>query len=320
MPATSKGFPYPSGSDIPNVPSDIQGLATSIDTFLDNKANLASPTFTGIPAAPTANSGTNTTQIATTAFVRTEVSNLIASAPSTLDTLNELATALGNDANFSTTVTNSLATKAPLASPNFTGTPVAPTAAADTNTTQIATTAFMIGQASSSNPIIDGTAAIGTSLKYARADHVHPTDTSRLSTSGGTISGSLVVTGTFDANEIRETVVDVTLASNVGTLDWTAGNIYYIATAPTASMTFNVTNVPTDNSKMMTINVFVTQGSTGYIPTTFQIGGASQTIRWPGGTAPTPTSSAGKIDIFSFTMQRTSAGSWIVYGGSSVNF
>jgi hypothetical protein len=87
-------------------------------------------------------------------------------------------------------------------------------------------------------------------------------------------------------------------------------------------MTFNATNVPTDASKIMTINVLVTQGSTGYIPTVFQIAGASNTIRWAGGSAPTPTSSAGKIDIFSFTLQRTSGGSpaWIVYGSSSLNF
>jgi len=141
-------------------------------------------------------------------------------------------------------------------------------------------------------------------------------------TSTGTLtqSGGAVFTGTTDIQELRETVVDVTLASNVATLNWTAGNIYYIANAPSASMTFNATNVPTDNSKIMTINVLVTQGSTGYIPTVFQIDGASNTIRWAGGTAPTPTSSAGKIDIFSFTLQRTSGGAWIVYGSSSLNF
>jgi hypothetical protein len=135
-----------------------------------------------------------------------------------------------------------------------------------------------------------------------------------------TSSGGATFTGTTDVQELRETVVDVTLSSNAGTLDWTAGNIYYIATAPTGNITFNATNVPTDSSKIMTINVFVTQGSTGYVPGTFQIGGAAQTIRWAGGTAPTPTSSAGKIDIFSFTMQRTSGGAWIVYGTASTNF
>ena len=59
------------------------------------------------------------------------------------------------------------------ASPALTGTPTSTTAAADTNTTQIATTAFVVGQASSTTPAATGTAAVGTSLKYARADHVH---------------------------------------------------------------------------------------------------------------------------------------------------
>lgn len=74
-------------------------------------ATKESPQLTGTPTAPTAASATNNTQIATTAFVRTAVSNLVSSAPETLDTLNELAAALGNDANFATTVTNSLSTK-----------------------------------------------------------------------------------------------------------------------------------------------------------------------------------------------------------------
>lgn len=64
-------------------------------------------------------------------------------------------------------------------SPTLAGTPLSTTAAVDTNTTQIATTAFVIGQASASTPNMDGTATVGTSTRYARADHVHPTDTSR---------------------------------------------------------------------------------------------------------------------------------------------
>ena len=77
-------------------------------------APLASPALTGTPTAPTAAAATNTTQLATTAFVSTAIANLSDSAPATLDTLNELAAALGDDANFSTTVTNSIATKLPL--------------------------------------------------------------------------------------------------------------------------------------------------------------------------------------------------------------
>ena len=135
-----------------------------------------------------------------------------------------------------------------------------------------------------------------------------------------TFTGGASFSGTTDVQELREQVVDVTLSANSATLDWASGNIYYIATAPTGNMTFNVTNVPTDNSKIMSLNVFVTQGATGYIPSTFQIGGSAQTIRWTGGSNPTPTSSAGKIDIFNFVLQRTSSGTWIVYGSASTNF
>ena len=99
-------------------------LATqqSIKAYADLKAPIASPTFTGVPATPTASAATNTTQVASTAYVRTEVTNLIGGAPGALDTLNELAAALNDDAAFSTTVTNSIALKAPIASPTFTGT------------------------------------------------------------------------------------------------------------------------------------------------------------------------------------------------------
>ena len=92
-----------SGSDVEIA---ISGIPTA--AALAGKAPLASPALTGTPTAPTAGSGTNTTQIATTAFVTTD-----------------------------------LAGKAPLSSPALTGTPTAPTAGSGTNTTQIATTAFV---------------------------------------------------------------------------------------------------------------------------------------------------------------------------------
>jgi hypothetical protein len=76
-------------------------------------APLASPAFTGTPTAPTAAPGTSTTQIANTEFVALAVADLVASSPAALDTLNELATALANDPNFATTMTNALAGKVP---------------------------------------------------------------------------------------------------------------------------------------------------------------------------------------------------------------
>ena len=89
----------------------------------ESKATMfADAAFTGIPTAPTATAGTNTTQLATTQYVRTEVANLVNSAPGALDTLDELAQALGDDASFATTVTTSIGLKAPIDSPAFTGT------------------------------------------------------------------------------------------------------------------------------------------------------------------------------------------------------
>ena len=111
-------------SKVSGLTSDLADKLAS-STAASTYAPLASPTLTGTPTAPTATAGTATTQVATTAFVGTAVSNLVASSPAALDTLNELATALGNDASFSTTITNALAAKAPLASPALTGTATA---------------------------------------------------------------------------------------------------------------------------------------------------------------------------------------------------
>lgn len=127
-------------------------IQTVGDPRTQDKADIASPALTGTPTAPTAAPGTNTTQIATTEFVGTAVSNLIDGAPGALDTLNELAAALGDDANYASTLTNELALKAPLASPSLTGTPTAPTAAGGTNTTQIATTEFVTSAISAAAP------------------------------------------------------------------------------------------------------------------------------------------------------------------------
>ncbi|HCW6984347.1 TPA: tail fiber protein [Escherichia coli] len=115
----------------------------SVKDLADTKAPIESPSLTGTPTAPTATQDTNNTQIANTAFVKAAITALINGAPGTLDTLKEIAAAINNDPNFSTTINNALALKAPLASPALTGIPTAPTAAQGTNNTQIATTAYV---------------------------------------------------------------------------------------------------------------------------------------------------------------------------------
>jgi len=90
-----------------HVIANVDGLQTALDL----KAPLASPTLTGTPVAPTAVSNTNTTQIATTAYVQTEITELIGGAPGALDTLNELAQSINDDSSYAATVTTALGTK-----------------------------------------------------------------------------------------------------------------------------------------------------------------------------------------------------------------
>ena len=97
--------------------------------------------------------------------ISTAVDSLVDGAPALLNTLNELAAAINDDANYTTTITTALGTKAPLASPALTGVPTAPTAAADTNTTQIATTAFAKAEADAAQAAAEATAASDATSK-----------------------------------------------------------------------------------------------------------------------------------------------------------
>ena len=115
----------------------LDGVTSAIQTQFDAKAPLASPTLTGTPIAPTAAPGTNNTQIATTAYADAAVAAIVDSAPGALNTLNELAAAINDDASYAATITTALGLKAPLADPTFTGTVTLPdnTVALGTKTT-----------------------------------------------------------------------------------------------------------------------------------------------------------------------------------------
>ena len=84
-------------------------------------------------------------------------------------------------------------------------------------------------------------------------------------------------------------------------------------------MTFNVTNAPTTDGRAFTINVLVTQGATGYVPTTMTINGNAATIKYAAGVTPIPTSSNGKIDIYSYVILRRAA-AYTVLGSANLNF
>lgn len=128
----------------------------------------ASVALTGAPTAPTAAVDTNTTQLATTAFVLGQAASVTP--------LIDGGAAVGTSTRYARAdhIHPTDTTRSPVASPTFTGVPAAPTASQNTNTTQIATTQFVLGQASGLTPVVDGAATAGVSALYSRADHVHP--------------------------------------------------------------------------------------------------------------------------------------------------
>lgn len=110
---TPKTPTAPAGTNTTQIASTafVQAVVSLLNNALGLKAPLANPALTGTPTAPTAAQTANNTQIANTAFVKSAIAALVGSTPAALDTLNELAAALGNDPNFATTMTNALAGK-----------------------------------------------------------------------------------------------------------------------------------------------------------------------------------------------------------------
>ena len=189
------------------------------------KANLASPTLTGTPAAPTAAQGTNTTQIATTAFVNAEIA---------ADT----------------------ATKAPLADPTFTGVPAAPTASAGTNTTQIATTAFV-------------TAAIDPDT--AKTD----------------------VAQTYTAGQ-RGEITTLTSSSGSVAIDFAASNNFKL-TLSEAVTAVTVSNATAGQSG----SIFIAQPSSGG---PYAVGGWVSAFKFSAAAPPTITQTASKTDRIDYAI------------------
>jgi len=288
-----------------------QAQVTGLVTALGLKAPLASPDLTGTPTAPTAVSGTNTTQLSTTAFVRTEVASLVDSSPSSLDTLNELALALGSDPNFATTVTNSLGLKAPLASPALTGVPVAPTAALATDTTQLATTAFVLANAPApalTGPITSvGNATTITNAAVTAAKIASDAVTEVKILDGAVTqaklgSGLSGITVTTTAN--RDTVIPSPFTGQFAFLTDTASFTYWdgavwlsaITTVPTAAPTsVAVSGSPTLTTVTLTFSAGADGGSaiTNYQYDLSTNAGST----WTGFTALSPADASSPITI-----------------------
>ena len=182
-------------------------------------------------------------------------------------------------------------TYAPLASPSLTGTPVAPTAAADTNTTQIATTAYVVGQG-----YLKSNTAASTYAPLTAANLVRP-----------------VLTSAFETNS-----VSATSATGTVNVDLSTAAVHYYTSNAAANWTFNFrgNGSTTLNSLLSvgqsaTVAFLVTNGSTAYYPTAFQVDGVSVTPKWQGGTAP-GSGNASSIDSYTFTIIKTASATYTV--------
>lgn len=256
---------------------DGQGVGSSLTTLQDGYGNNTplqlSATQIGLNGMiwPTA-IGTNGQ------FLTTNASGTLSWATVAVPTK---VSQLTNDSGF--IGASGLATYAPLAAPALTGIPTAPTASANTNTTQLATTAFVLGQASSTTPTMAGTAAIGTATTFARADHTHPVDTSRAAAASPTI------TGRTQSDAYSYTVVNLgTIAANgTATINMTAGSEFTMTLSGITNVTING-------------NPAATAGQVIYVRIT---NGAAGNINWPtgmkyaGGTAPSYTTGTDLVGI-----------------------
>ena len=231
---------------------DNSGSDTEVSlSDIATKAPIASPTFTGTPAAPTAAQGTNTTQIATTAFVNAEIA---------ADT----------------------AAKAPLASPTFTGVPAAPTASSGTNTTQIATTAYVQAEVGQTIQAFDAdTAKTDVAQTFVPAQ----TFTAASVHNGGIDSnGNVDVAGSFNIDGPYKQVAEAVSALDI---DLSTGN--YFTKTINGNSTFTFSNPPASGTVgSFTLELTHTSGTVAW----------PSSVKFPADTPPTLTT--GKTHLFIF--------------------
>jgi hypothetical protein len=194
-----------------HVISNVDGLQAALDL----KAPLASPALTGTPTAPTAIAATNNTQVATTAYVTTAITNLIGGAPGALDTLNELAAAINDDASYASTVTTALATKVATTSAQALGSAA--------NVLTISGSTITLARGDSTTDTISLTLGTNTNGNYVAAG----------ATSGNGISGSVSSEGgtfTVTSNATNANTAN-TIVFRDASGNFSAGTITGVATS-----------------------------------------------------------------------------------------
>lgn len=241
---------------------------------LTDKPTLFSGSYNDLTDKP---AGADLTGYATETYVNTAVSNLIDAAPTTLNTLNELAAALGDDANFATTVSTAIGTKEPAIA---------------------AGTTAQYWRGDKTWQTLDKT-AVGLA---------NVTNESK-----ATMFTSPTFTGTTTLQQAIEVLNTKTGATGTVIHDFSTGAIWYHSSIA-ANFTANFTNIPVTDKRIIVCTLILNQSAAAYIPSGLEIDGAAQTINWLGGSV--PVGSANKKDIVSFTIIR-SALTWTVLGSLS---
>jgi hypothetical protein len=187
-------------------------------------------------------------------------------------------------------------TYAPLASPSLTGTPLSTTAAADTNTTQIATTAYVVGQG-----YLKSFTASSTYAPLTAANLTRP-----------------VLTSAFET-----ATVSATAATGTVNVDISTSAVKYFTSNATADWTFNfrgdgstTLNSLLANGQSATVAFLVTNGSSAFKPTAFQVDGSVVTPKWQNGAAPA-AGNASSIDSYTFTIIKTASATFTVLGAQT---
>jgi len=219
----------------------------------ESKATMfASPTFTGTVTVPTPLAGSNTTAAASTAFVNTAistaVSNLINGSGSALDTLKELADALGNDANFASTVTTNLALKAPLASPTFTGTVTIPAGASISgyallNSPSFTTPTLGVATATTINKLTITPPSVGSTLTIANGKTFRVNNTIELTGTDSTSFNLPSTSGTLPLDNQNFYIGTTQVAINRTSASQTLNGVSIDGNAATATSAGKSTNL-----------------------------------------------------------------------------
>lgn len=228
------------------------------------------------------------------------------------------STEIGYVAGVTSSIQDQLDDKAPLASPSFTGSPVAPTANADQNDTQIATTAFVIGQAASVDPAADGTAAPGTSLKYAREDHVHPTDTTLAPKASPTFTGAVTVASQgvvfTDGTQTKAGAPSLTPIKAAITANATTSTL-------SSALTYRDALVPIDGAYTVTVDADTTNSVTFPIGTSINFwqrtGTGAAFVQGAGVTIQKTPGLALRTTYSSATITKVADNTWLLYGDLS---